>query len=243
MMAPRLLLLTLILLLNTYNIANAQSVTAEEIASLSISGWWSDCDYSAENSCAGNYTEIELTPLDPSGNTCYVNPHVDATSSTKNVVFWLGPAGSDVANATDGILLYVLRVDDADVETYLPTNCTDSGSCSCDSVDPLRDPWRTLSTCSGECSATQADDLALFENDCAVLYKESVINPFFNDTIVTCAIQGSLIDTSSSTPSSSPVPSAGEELTSGGGSLMKVSLSASWLGFAACIAFLALFLL
>lgn len=209
----RRLVLVLTVLFNSSLFVHCQNVTAEEIAMLSITGWYSDCDYDAETSCAGNYSsDYDPIPLDPTGNTCYVNPFVHPTSTTKNVVFWLGPSGgtendANVSETSAGIYLYVLRVEDDSVDEFLPTNCTESGVCSCDSLETLRDPWRTTGDCSGGCSVTPADDLGLLDGDCAVLFKESVINPFFNGTIVTCSIQGTLVNTTTISPTTSPTAS------------------------------------
>ncbi len=217
----------------------AETAIKEDISNFAISGWWSDCIYESDDSCAGNYTEISSPiSLDPTGNTCYVNPFVDPSSSTKNVVFWLGPPGTDVMNDTLGILLYTLRVsEDAD----MPTNCTDDGACSCESLKDLRSPWRNTSTCNGGCSATPADNLGDLDDACAVLYKESAINAFFNDTIVTCSIQGSLVDLSSASPSASPTNS--EQPSSGGVAMRRGSCWLStWYGVRACITSLLLLL-
>lgn len=215
MARPHLLLALTVLVIHAHDTVIAQNNVSDSIANLSISGWWSDCDFSAEISCAGTFQEYEPTPLDPSGNTCYLNAHVDSMSTTRNVVFWLGPPGSEEVGMKDtDVFLYTLRVDDT---SLLATNCTESGACSCESIDSLRDPWRTTGMCSGDCIATPAEDLLLLNDDeCAVLYKESDINPFFNDTIVTCTIQGTLIDTSPTSPSESP---SMEEPTSGAGLL------------------------
>lgn len=233
MLRPSLLLTVVTLVVSIFQFSNAQNATAQDIASLSISGWWSDCDYNADTACTGNYKEYPPVPLDPTGNTCYVNPHVSPASSTKNVVFWLGPEGLTATTSSDastGIYLYVLRVPDDSVEEHLPTNCTESGACSCESVDSLRAPWRTTSSCIGGCSVTPADNLVRLDETCAVLYKESVINAFFNDTIVTCAIQGTLIDTSSSsssTPTAAPTTGGGADTSGGYGQCLKAF---PWLG-------------
>lgn len=221
--------LLLVIIFAISYLSSAEKATSEDIENLALTGWWSDCIFENEDSCAGNYTEISSPiPLDPTGNTCYVNPYVNPTSSTSEVIFWLGPAGSDVMNGTLGILLYTMRVENED---DLPTNCTSGGACSCESLEELRNPWRTTSTCSGGCSATPADDLGKLNETCAVLYKESVINQFFNDTIVTCSIQGTLLDLSTASPSMAP--SAGDESTSGG-VIRRGGLSSSWFGLVGC---------
>jgi hypothetical protein len=201
----------------------AENATTEDISNLAISGWWSDCIYESEDSCAGNYTENSSPiPLDPTGNTCYANPYVDAFSSTRNVVFWLGPPGTDVMNDTLGILLYTLHVtNDAD----MPRNCTDDGACSCESLEDLRSPWRNTSTCNAGCSAIPADNLVDLNETCAVLFKASAINAFFNDTIVTCSIQGSLVDLSGENPSASPTS---DEQPTSHGTMRKRGWLSTW---------------
>ena len=223
----------LALLLISFAATHAQNNVTADISHFAIIGWWSDCSFELDTSCAGTYQEYEPAPLDPTGNTCYVNPHADPTSTTSTVVFWLGPAGSNNNDtnsvSSTSIYLYTLRVPDSNVDRYMPTNCTDSGACSCDNVDPLREPWKTTGSCSGDCSSTIANNLGRLDEDCAVLFKTRVVNAFFNDTIVTCAIQGKLIDTSTSSPTASPSPTYKEEPSTdestSSGSEMKASVS------------------
>jgi hypothetical protein len=193
----------------------AESATAESISGFAISGWWSDCDFFLEefNECIGTYKAHDPFALDPTGNTCYVNPLADPSST--NVVFWFGPPGSDLvdnstADATN-IYYYVLLVPTEDAGLYIPTNCTDSGACSCESLDPLRGSWRTTGTCDVDCMSGVSDKLK--DGDCAVFAKTSTINKYLNDTIVTCAIQGSLIDLSSNsslTTAPTTMPTSGK---------------------------------
>ena len=207
------LIAALTLLLITHH-AIAKSATAENVSSYAISGWWSDCDFDREqfNECTGSYKECHPTRLDPTGNTCYVNPNADPSSTTNGVVFWFGPSGSDLVNSSNStqdqtdIYYYMLLVPSEDASVYIPTNRTDSGACSCESLEPLRGSWLTTGTCNVDCNSGVADILR--GGDCAVFIKTSTINKFSNDTIVTCAIQGSLIDMSSdSTPTTTPTAS------------------------------------
>jgi hypothetical protein len=216
------LTVALILLFRTRH-GIAESATAESVSGFAISGWWSKCDYYLGdfNECIGTYKSNDPFALDPTGNTCYVNPL--AESSSTNVAFWFGPPGSDLvdnstANATN-IYYYVLPFPTKDADLYIPTNCTDSGACSCKSLETLRGSWRTTGTCNVHCMSGVADTLK--DGDCAVFVKTSTINKYFNDTIVTCAIQGSLIDLSkNSTPTSGEMKVVNMSLLLGSGAML-----------------------
>ena len=202
----------LTLLLSTDHVT-AKSPTAENVSSYAISGWWSDCDFYGDQfkECSGSYKQCDPTRLDPAGNTCYVNPHADPSSTTNGVVFWFGPSGSDLVDSINltqdqtNIYYYMLLVSSEDAGLYMPTNCTDSGACSCESLEPLRGSWLTTGTCNVDCNSGIADILR--GGDCAVFVKTSTINKFGNDTIVTCAIQGSLIDLSGNSTPTMPITS------------------------------------
>lgn len=114
--------------------------TASTIDKLNLVGWWGDCappepNLDSYNRCAGNYTPVPTTPLDPTGNTCYVNP-----LSGFNAIQWM--AGLPDANGTlsDEIYLYNVVPNLLTYRDYMPSDCT-TGMCSCDSIESLRHGW------------------------------------------------------------------------------------------------------
>jgi hypothetical protein len=122
-----------------------------EVQDLAIRGWWSQCNFGAGglgDRCNGTLVETQdtLVPLDPSGDTCYVNPAADF-----NTITWFGKYSDKALNESVGepvglspevhMWSIVLDTNSSSTAVYLPTNCT-FGICSCDSIEPLRIDWQ-----------------------------------------------------------------------------------------------------
>jgi hypothetical protein len=117
-----------------------------EIINLEIVGWWSECAAAPSAStglCAGTFQAL-TTPilLDPTGNTCYVNPVANYPA-----VQWLGGVpnanGTLFTSSTSEVVFYTLILTTEKLmEQFFPQNCP-TGACRCDSIEPLRKGWNS----------------------------------------------------------------------------------------------------
>lgn len=192
---------TLILL----SLPSIQAVdTASQVSKLGISGWYSQCNLTTPDlseSCIGDYMpNDEPLALDPTGNTCYVYPLMDLTTTAVGV-HWLGPSPID----PNGVYLYSIMLLGTDVEMYKPTNCASSGACSCDIIEPFRGNWRN-ETCGGigpSCSMVPVNDLkSLVGRKCAAFYRETTM---YDGLVGSCFLLGTLVDLTVA-PTTSPSP-------------------------------------
>lgn len=116
------------------------------ISDLEIVGWWSECASTPSAStglCAGTFEPLNIPiVLDPTGNTCYVNP-----AANYPAVQWLGGIpnanGKIVSTDASETVFYTLILTTELLRAqFFPTNCT-AGECSCDTIEPLRKGWDT----------------------------------------------------------------------------------------------------
>jgi len=199
--------------------------TATQVSKLGISGWYSECDLITPDwrkSCIGDYVvNDEPAALDPTGNTCYVNPL--ETSNTSLGVYWLGPTSSQT-----GIYIYSMLLLGNDTQVYQRTDCNANGSCSCDAVEPYRGEWRNGS-CGGvgvSCSRFQVTSLqGLVGKDCAAIFQQTIEN--YYGLVGSCFVAGTLVDMTA-TPTVSPSPTTPPAPTSG---VKKVHHTCSLSGF------------
>lgn len=195
-------------------LTTAHADTASQVARLGISGWY-DCDLTVEDlskSCIDPYLpNDEPAVLDPTGNTCYMNPL--ETSNTTRGVHWFGPSPNN-----DGqIHLYsILLWGNETIGLYEPYDCT-NGACSCERVEPYRGDWRN-GDCGGigpGCSSSATTNLNdLVGHECAVFFRQTTND----DTGLagSCFVSGTLVDVTA-TPTISPSPTSQPTTTSAGG--------------------------
>jgi hypothetical protein len=122
---------------NPYSRDLAQATT---LLKLNLVGWWSEClppypNLNAYSRCAGNFTPVEPIPLDPTGNTCYVNP-----LSGFNAIQWMGGLPDENGTLSDEVYIYNVVPNLLTYRDYMPLDCT-TGTCSCDSIESLRSGW------------------------------------------------------------------------------------------------------
>lgn len=108
------------------------------LSQLSLAGWWPGCDLvESENSssfeCTGTSSSFEPIPLDPTGQTCYVNPFREE----KDAVHWFGQDPSQKDSET---FIYTVVIEDDVANDYYPASC-ENGVCSCQTIEPLRENW------------------------------------------------------------------------------------------------------
>jgi len=123
---------------------------------MAIDGWWSQCG-SLNNAlkgegCIGNLESVELTPIDASGDTCYINPRTLATQDVEHMIYWFHNAGF-----TSSITVYSWYMPYSDLATYFPTECTEGGACRCGiAFEEVRAGWNSSANSAHPCKGSQA---------------------------------------------------------------------------------------
>ena len=191
---------------------------AAEVQDLAIRGWWSQCNFDVsgnQDRCAGTLVETQdaLVPLDPSGDTCYVNPAADF-----NTITWFGKYSDKALNETvdlpvglsPEVLMWsiVLHANSNATAEYLPTDCI-FGICSCDSIGPLRINWQdNVAMCprKDECVGEWIlEATSLKEEPCsldrAVMGRDSVTEELLFEA---CWLLASLEEIGTDAPSDAP---------------------------------------
>lgn len=198
---------------------------AVELENIAISGWFPECNFDGgalKDSCAGTFRELNTeqpVTLDPTGETCYVNPLTTSDITSSRGVFWFGNER-----------MYSTLLLGENVTMYSPTNCTSSGACECGPFEEWRgDDWE-LGNCTMSCSFVPSIGLAnLVGEDCATFFRASTL--YEGEPVGTCPILGRIIDVTPPTPA--PVTSGGLLLLSGHkvACLMVVSLAVASVWF------------
>lgn len=131
---------------NSVQATERQLQTASQVSRMQIDGWWASCGR-LNKKCEGGFKEHGPEAIDTTGETCYINP----LRRNKGVVQWIAPLGNETALDDQDATIYVYAVIfPANLsDTYFPTNCTDAGACSCDSIEPLRAGWKQSPTSCG----------------------------------------------------------------------------------------------
>lgn len=194
-------------LLLTSFVQVATAATANQVSKLGISGWYDECDLVTADltqSCIGNYVENdEPAALDPTGNTCYVNPLLPKNTSAVGV-YWFGE------QSDGGVYIYsILLV--GNETTAAPRNCTSNGACSCDAFEEYCGDGGSGDGIgpggSGPgCTFGPVNELGNFVGkECAVFVREATT---YNDGLVgSCFVAGKLVDLTA-VPTLSPSPTA-----------------------------------
>lgn len=157
-----------------------------------ISGWYPACDLDGDSfaeSCLGTFVEsAEPAELDLTGETCYVNPIDDSTTSAG--VFWFGPLPNNT-----GTYMFSSLLLGENVTKFKPTNCSANGACDCGPFDALRgDDWMETGKCGASCGISNTDTLdGRKGEDCAIDFK--ITTEYMNETVGICPILGKVIDT------------------------------------------------
>ena len=121
-----------------------QTASASQVSRMQIDGWWASCGRLSKK-CQGGFKEYGPERIDPTGNTCYINP----LRRNLGVVQWIAPLGNETTAATtktsnndQATYVYAVTFPANLSDTYFPTNCTEAGACSCDTIEPLRAGWK-----------------------------------------------------------------------------------------------------
>ena len=136
------------------------AISVEALSNVSITGWYSppclDREYlpKFEDYCVSHMLHRLEQPisLDPSGQTCYVNPWHNT------FVFWAGP-GTDNSGNVQATLFGMHFTNETIAELYL-SDCSEFGICSCDDLEFIRQTW--MNNPNGNwCTLTEHVDICL----------------------------------------------------------------------------------
>lgn len=148
-------------------LAQPQLEVSEDANYIAIDGWWSQCgnhfDASSDIGCKGTLAPVEPSPIDVTGNTCYINPRA-TTVGIEHMVYWFSTQQSSTGVT---VVYYSWYMPFSDLEEFYPTECTAGGACFCGTAfEQLRAGWNL--TDSSGCFGTGA--IATPEtHDCATL--------------------------------------------------------------------------
>jgi hypothetical protein len=152
---------------------SSNALPLADLSNITITGWYvpacRDREYvpTFEAFCETTLLERlddEPIALDPTGQTCYVNPWYNTT------VFWVGPWTDREANNTTqatAALFGMHFTNERAASRYL-LDCSSLGVCPCDALEPIRQNWRTRTTDrngnGGWCTLTDYVDIC-FESE------------------------------------------------------------------------------
>lgn len=172
----------------------------EVISNLAIDGWWTDCNNDIGIDCAGSLVHHEPFTIDPTGQTCYINPVVKQPAP--QVVHWFRslPAEDSIsANVLDShfydLYLYSFTIPRNASEAF-PSDCTSGGQCSCETIEPLRIGWNGSLTISWCPSGSDSCGYRLFQpstTECEASVASTSTDPVTNETRVSCYLLASLV--------------------------------------------------